>query len=83
MAEYRAVVMKNNYDNEDNQPDNGSSEDTDNYVDVYVVAVALELYTEALIDPELSTTHFPVVLMSMQSFIIGSMRSFHCCLKWS
>jgi hypothetical protein len=50
MAEYRASMMKNNYDNEDNQPNNDSNDDTDNNVDV--IAVALEAYIEAIVNPE-------------------------------
>jgi hypothetical protein len=53
-------MMKNNYDNEDNQPNNDSNDDTDtdtnNNVNVDVVSVALEAYTEAIINPE--SEHF-------------------------
>jgi hypothetical protein len=52
MAEYRASLMKNNYDNKDNHPDNSSNDDTNNDVDFNVTSVPLEVYTKATSNPE-------------------------------
>jgi hypothetical protein len=54
MAEYRTSMMKNNYDNEENQPNNNLNNDAGNDV----VAVALEAYTEAIINPEYEQLKF-------------------------